>query len=416
MLFWHRRAGKDDVSLHWAAVSAMQRVGVYWHLLPEAAQARKAVWDAVNPRTGKRRVDEAFPLAIRETTRENEMFIRFRNGSTWQVIGSDNYDSLVGSPPIGVVLSEWALAKPQAWAYLRPILVENGGWALFITTPRGKNHAHAMWEGARDDPNWHVEILPATRTGVFDEAQLEREKRELIRENGEAIGTAMFNQEYLCSFESPVIGAIYAGEVSIAQMDGRVAKVPWDKALPVHTAWDLGVGDATAIWFCQASGTEIRLIDYYEASGVGLEHYAKVLKDKPYTYGDHWAPHDIEVRDWSANGRTRLQVAASLGVQFRIAPKVSLEDGINAVRMLFHRFWFDERGCERGLLALQHYRRDFSDRLGELKPQPVHDKYSHGADALRYLALSLADRFEIADKIRSDRYAKPAKQRTSAWV
>ncbi len=393
----------------------MQRVGVYWHMLPEASQARKAIWDAVNPRTGKRRIDEAFPAEIRDTTRENEMFIRFRNGSVWQVVGSDNYNSLVGSPPIGVVLSEWALSRPEAWAYLRPILMENGGWAVFITTPRGKNHAHAMYEGAREDPNWHVEVLPATKTGVFNEGQLERERTEMVRDNGEAIGTAMFNQEYLCSFESPVIGAIYANELSIARLDGRIKNVPWDKALPVTTAWDLGVGDSTAIWFVQSSGAEIRLIDYYENTGVGLEHYAKVIQNKPYKYADHWAPHDIEVRDWTANGRTRLEVAAGLGVQFRIAPKVSIEDGINAVRMLFHRFWVDERNCERGLLSLQHYRRDYSDKLGELKPQPVHDKHSHGADALRYLSLSLADRFDVADELRKDRYARKPK-RVSAWV
>ena len=141
----HRRWGKDDIALHWTACAAFDRVGTYWHLLPQASQARKAVFEAINPHTGLRRIDEAFPRELRETTRENEMFIRFKNGSTWQVVGSDNYDSLVGSPPVGVVMSEWALAKPQAWAYLRPILKENGGWAAFITTPRGRNHCHRMF-------------------------------------------------------------------------------------------------------------------------------------------------------------------------------------------------------------------------------------------------------------------------------
>ena len=144
---WHRRAGKDDICLHWTACAAMERVGVYWHLLPQADQARKAIWDAVNPLTGLRRIDEAFPHAIRANTRETDMFIRFKNGSTWQVVGSDNFNSLVGTPPIGLVLSEWALADPAAWAYLSPILMDNGGWAVFITTPRGRAISLAPADG-----------------------------------------------------------------------------------------------------------------------------------------------------------------------------------------------------------------------------------------------------------------------------
>src|SRR5215475_7704425 len=151
---WHRRAGKDEICLHWAAVAAHQRVGVYWHMLPEQAQARKAIWDAVNPWTGQRRINEAFPRELRESTRETDMAIRFRSGSLWELVGSDNYNSLVGSPPIGVVFSEYALADPSAWGYLRPILAENGGWSLFITTPRGRNHASTFYEAARADDTW----------------------------------------------------------------------------------------------------------------------------------------------------------------------------------------------------------------------------------------------------------------------
>ena len=149
---WHRRSGKDEVALHWTACAMHRRIGTYWHMLPEASQARKAIWEAINPHTGKRRIDEAFPPAVRSTTRDNEMFIRIRPGSTWQVIGSDNYNSLVGSPPVGVVFSEWALADPQAWAYVRPILRENGGWAVFIYTPRGRNHGATFYEGHQGDP------------------------------------------------------------------------------------------------------------------------------------------------------------------------------------------------------------------------------------------------------------------------
>jgi hypothetical protein len=146
---WHRRAGKDDVCLHWAAVSVMEKPATYWHMLPEAAQARKAIWEAVNPHTGIRRIDEAFPHEIRETTREQEMMIKFKNGATWQVVGSDNYNSLIGSPPYGVIYSEWSVGDPSSWAYLRPILAENGGWAMFIYTARGKNHGYSMYNIAK---------------------------------------------------------------------------------------------------------------------------------------------------------------------------------------------------------------------------------------------------------------------------
>ncbi|KKK87773.1 hypothetical protein LCGC14_2749900 [marine sediment metagenome] len=176
----HRRWGKDDVILHWTARSTQLRPGTYWHMLPQASQARKAVWDAVNPHTGIRRINEAFPVEIRETTREQEMLIVFKSGSTWQVIGSDNYDSLVGSPPVGVAFSEWALAKPQAWAYLRPILAENGGWAAFITTPRGNNHAARMYESLQRDPKAMVILSTALDTDVFSQEQLDHFRRNFL--------------------------------------------------------------------------------------------------------------------------------------------------------------------------------------------------------------------------------------------
>jgi hypothetical protein len=164
----HRRWGKDEVALHWSAIAAHDRVASYWHLLPQASQARKAIWDAINPHTGKRRIDEAFPQALRKRTREQDMFIEFKSGSTWQVLGSDNFNSLVGSPPAGIVMSEWALCNPAAWAYLKPILDENGGWAIFITTPRGKNHAHAMYQMAKANPKWFAEVSNVQGSGRRD--------------------------------------------------------------------------------------------------------------------------------------------------------------------------------------------------------------------------------------------------------
>lgn len=378
---WHRRSGKDDVALHWAAVSAMQRVGNYWHMLPEAAQARKAIWEAVNPHTGKRRIAEAFPRQIAEF-RETDMLVRFKNGSTWQLVGSDNYDRLVGTTPIGVVFSEWALADPAAWAYIRPILAENGGWALFITTPRGRNHASSMHEAAKLDPAWFSETLRADQTGVFTPAQLEQERAAYAAEYGAVEGEALFNQEYLVSFDAAIRGAYYAAEIQKLEMAGQIRSVPYDPALGVETWWDLGVGDSTAIWFVQRDRREIRVIDFYEMTGEGLAHYAKVLQGKPYVYSRHIAPHDIAVRELGS-GRSRLEMAEELGIRFDVAPRLAVDDGINAVRLALPVCWFDAVKCAPGLEALRQYRKDWDDRLKTFRDRPRHDWTSHAADAFR---------------------------------
>lgn len=385
---WHRRAGKDSVCLNRTAVAAHERVASYWHMLPQANQARKAIWEAVNPHTGVRLIDQAFPREIRETTRENDMLIRFRCGSSWQVVGSDNFNSLVGSPPAGVVFSEYALADPQAWAFLRPILQENGGWALFITTPRGRNHAQALLKLAEKEPGWFAQVLPADQTGVFSVAQLEQERRELIAEHGEVDGQSLFDQEYRCSFDAAIVGAYFAAEMRQAEADNRIAGVPWEPRVKVHTAWDLGFDDATAIWFVQQVGKELHLIDYYEASGQGLPHYASVLRSKPYAYGDHLLPHDSEVRELGT-GKSRVETLQGLGIQPTVVPMQEVPDGINAARLMLPRCWIDKTKCERGIDALKAYRREWDEDRKIFRDKPLHDWASHAADAFRYLALGL---------------------------
>ncbi len=357
-------------------------------MLPQANQARKAIWTAINPHTGLRLIDQAFPREIREATQENEMFIRMRCGSTWQVVGSDNFTSLLGSPPAGVVFSEWALADPKAWALLRPILLENDGWALFITTPRGRNHAHTMLELAQSEPGWFGEVLPATETGVFTPEQLASELREYIKENGQVDGQSLFDQEYGCSFDAAIVGAYYAGEMRQAEADGRICNLPWEPKVKVHTAWDLGFDDSTAIWFVQQVGREVRLIDYYEASGEALPHYASLLKSKPYAYGDHLLPHDAEVRELGT-GKSRVETLQGLGVQSTVVPIQEVPDGINAARLMLPRCWIDKTKCDRGIQALKAYRREWDEDHKVFRVRPLHDWASHGADAFRYLALGL---------------------------
>jgi hypothetical protein len=256
----------------------MQRVGNYWHMLPEYEQARKSVWQAINPHTGKRRIDEAFPPEIRKRTREDQMLIEFVNGSTWQLVGSDNYNALVGSPPVGVTASEWALADPAAWGYLSPILRENGGWAVFITTPRGKNHVHTMYEGFTNDPDWFVQRLTIEDTQALTREQIDATKREYWATYGQEAGENLYLQEYMCSFDAAVLGSYYGPDLRRAEDAGRMKNVMHDPAVEVQTAWDLGIDDSTSIWFWQAVGSEIRLIDYLEDNGNSLEYYARALK------------------------------------------------------------------------------------------------------------------------------------------
>ncbi|MGQ3018324.1 hypothetical protein [Phenylobacterium sp.] len=386
----HRRWGKDDVALNWAAVSAIQRPGVYWHLLPEAAQARKAIWEAVNPHTGRRRIDEAFPPAIRVSTRDGDMSIRLANGSVWQVLGSDNYDSLVGAPPVGVVFSEWALAKPEAWTYIRPILAENGGWALFLWTPRGRNHAVRAFEARARDRAWFTQRSPATETGVFTPAQLARERAELVAETGsKEEGEARFASEYLVDFDAAAPGAYYASLLGEAQSAGRIGRVPHDPGLAVHSAWDLGIDDYTAIWFFQQVGPEVRAIDYFETSGEGLQAIVReAIAAKPYVYGTHHLPHDVMVRELGAGGRSRFETLGGLGVSpIAVGQATHPEERINAARQMIPMTWFDGDACALGLDRLRAYRKRWNAAT-RAYGGPLHDAASHGADAFGEFALN----------------------------
>lgn len=382
----HRRWGKDEIALHWAAVDAMQNVGGIWHMLPEASQARKAIWNAVNPHTGIRRIDEAFPHDIRANVRDDEMFIRFINGSTWQVVGSDNFNSLVGSPPRGVVFSEYALAKPAAWSYIRPILRENGGWAMFITTPRGNNHAKTLLESAKVSKGWFHEVSSVRDTKVMTDAELDEELAEYIRENGVDQGTALFRQEYEASFDAAVLGAYYVGELDRAKLDGRIRSVPYDAALPVHTFWDLGLDDATSVWFAQFVGAEIRLIEYQEWTQTPLLGVAKDVAAKPYVYGEHVLPHDADAREMTT-GRTRREMLSSILGNIVVVPVQQVADGINAVRALFPRMYFDETKCAFGIEVLRNYQKAFDEKNKTFRQIPLHNWASHGADAIRQLGV-----------------------------
>ena len=384
---WHRRAGKDRVCLNWTAVAAMQRVGVYWSLLPEASQARKALWDAIDPDTGLRIIDSAFPKAIRESVHEGEMKIKLKNGSLWQVVGSDNYHSLVGTPPCGLTFSEWARAVPEAWGYLNPILTANGGWSVFISTPLGNNHFKRMIDDARTNPKWFCEILPVQASGAIPHEALEESSREYLALYGETAGQGLFAQEYECSFASVIPGAYYTAEIIAAEREGRVGQVDVATDMPVHTAWDLGMDDATAIWCFQVQPGRLHLVDYYENSGRGASHYCDWLNERGY-HGTDWVPHDARVRDWSQDGRTRLQVLRSLGRKPRLVPDHTVIDGINAGRISLASAHFDAARCQRGIECLRSYCAEWDEHLRTFRKTPKHDWASHGSDAWRYLSMA----------------------------
>jgi hypothetical protein len=393
---WHRRSGKDDVGLHWTARSAMLRKGVYWYLLPQAAQARKAIWEAVDPHTGVKRIDWAFPPALRKVTRNNEMFIEFKNGSTWQVVGSDNFNSLVGSPPVGVVLSEYALSNPEAWSYLRPILRENGGWALFNFTPRGRNHAVATFEGALTDPDWFAQKLTAEQTGVFSPKDLEQEKAEYMRDMGDDDGIARFNQEYMCDFDAPLVGAYYARKLAELEADGHMGDFPYDPSVPVETATDIGRTDDLATIFYQRHPLRIHIIDCEVGAGHDVPWFAKMLQDRGYIYqaGEgkppaHAVPWDA-VPETFASPRSTIQQMHGFGIRTRVVSDLKVQDGIQAFRSLLPRIYFNTRNPKVKTLvdALRNYQRTYDEERKVFNDKPLHNWASHPADAARYLAMA----------------------------
>lgn len=359
-------------------------------MLPEASQARKAIWEAVNPLTGRRRIDDAFPHEIRDVTREQEMFIRLKCGSTWQVVGSDNFKSLVGSPPVGLVLSEWAKAHPGAWAYLLPILVENKGWAMAITTPEGKNHAHSMFTMARKNPDWHAEISTIKDTGAISLADVEEQRLEYHAIFGEAAGDALIEQEFYCSFAAAILGAYWGKELTRAEQDGRIEHLDRVPGYPVCTAWDIGVDDPMAIWVFQVGPGWLHIIDYIEGSNEGFDYYCRWLDDRGYFGGIDWVPHDARQREPGApGGRTRIETLIELGRNPWVVPDHKVMDRINAGRRLLPRCHFDEQRCAKGLELLRSYKQEWDEINRVFRKTPKHDFASHCGDAFGYLAVAV---------------------------
>jgi hypothetical protein len=398
-LVWHRRTGKDLTALNICGTKLAQRVGLYWHVLPTYRQGKRVVWDGMD-REGRRfldyfpgfdRVGEPGSFITRK--RDDEMSLWFANGSQYQVIGAENPDSLVGPNPKGIIFSEFSVYESaKLWNLMRPILVENGGWAVFIFTPRGRNHGWRLLQQAIESDRWFSQVLTVDDTKIVDPADIQAERDEGMPEH-EVL------QEFWCSFDAPLEGSYYGDLMMAMEKEGRICDVPWEMNFPVTTFWDLGMRDATCIWFYQRVAGQQRLIDFEYSSDVGLDHYAKMLKEKPYTYGQHIVPHDAKVRELGVpDARSRIDSARQLGLPMTLSPEASLGDGINAVRILLPKLWIDRNKCEKGIEGLKSYVRKKSETLVDpdgnalFTDTPAHGWASHPADALRMGALGLPSR------------------------
>jgi hypothetical protein len=399
----HRRAGKTVATINdlvRRAIRAGKHEGRYAYVAPLFNQAKDIAWSYL-----KRYAAPALVKAPNET----ELRVDLANGARVRLYGADNPDRLRGLYLDGIVLDEFADMVPAVWhEVVRPALSDRRGFATFIGTPKGKNAFWDLWQLAQHDTSWFPLMLRASATDLIPDDEL--------REARGQMGEDQYAQEYECSFEAAIKGAFYAAELRRADEEGRIGRVPIDRAVPVHTAWDLGVSDSTAIWFIQCVGRERRLVDYHESSGVGLDHYAGVLDDKRrahrWIYGRHFLPHDIAFREMST-GHSRLETLRGLGIEPEIVRQANVLDGINAVRRMLDRTWIDAERCARGLEALRQYRREWDNRLKDWKASPLHDWSSHGADALRIFAAGFDDPVptRAVDRHRQSRLDEP-----SAWT
>ena len=374
----HRRAGKTVACIHDLQRQAVRCPRVrprFAYLSPFLRQSKAVAWDYLRAAMSAARAAGA-------TAHESELRVDYPGGAQVRLYGADNPDAMRGVYFDGIVLDEYADMDPRVWSeIIRPALADRRGWAVFIGTPRGRNAFFELWRRSQTEEGWFSMMLKASQSGLIPDSELELARRDLTEEQ--------YAQEFECSFDAAVVGAYYGKLMARAEAERRVAGVPYDPAAPVWTSWDLGIRDATAIWFAQVIGREIRIIDYYEASGVDLGHYVREINARPYAYAGHIVPHDAQAKELGT-GKSRLEVMESLGLRpITLAPLHRVEDGINAVRMFIPKCWFDAKKCARAIDALKLYRAEYDDKLQALRPQPVHDWTSHAADSFRYLALTL---------------------------
>jgi len=371
VLVCHRRFGKSVLSINELIKTAADKPrSLCAFIAPTYRQGKSIAWEYLKFYTNPL-------LKIGGSRNESELRIDLFNGSRIQIFGADNPDSIRGMGFDAVVLDEYAIMSPRVWTEIvRPAVADKLGWVLFIGTPMGHNQFWEVYDYAlRGHKDWYGKLYRASETNVIPEDELDQARSIMTPEQ--------YEQEFECSFTAAVSGSYYGRLITKAEKDGRIGNVPIDDNVGVETWWDLGIGDSTAIWFAQRVGEEIHLIDYYENSGESLAHYADVLADKDYAYSSHIAPHDIQARELGT-GKSRLEVANELGIDFDIAPKLEVDHGIESVRNALPFCYFDREKCKVGLDALRQYRKQWDEKNQVFKNKPLHNWCSHAADSFRY--------------------------------
>lgn len=373
----HRRAGKSVMAINHLirdAASTKREMARYGFLTGTYKQAKSIVWDYLKMYTA--------PIPGVKY-HETELRCDLPNGARIELLGADNYQTLRGRFFDGIVMDEMAdMPEPVLPTVVRPALADRQGYLIVTGTPRGHNAFYELYHESMKDDAWFCHLAKASDTGILPQEELEA-ARTMMSESA-------YEQEFECSWQANIEGAVYGRELQKCEQDNRITHVPYDTRYKVNTAWDLGVADATAIWFFQNVGKAIHVIDYYEQRNEGLPHFARILEERGYLYGYHLAPHDIEHRELGT-GKSRLETAYQLGINFRVCKKIPIEDGIHAAQMALSRCWFDYDNCEQGLQALNQYHRAYNERTRSFRMSVVHDWSSHGADAFRYLAVGLED-------------------------
>lgn len=383
----HRRGGKDLTALNQTCRMAARRRGAYWHIFPTAEQGKKAIWEGFT-KDGERIMDLVFPQAIRKRPRaflpSGEMVVELHNGSIWRLMGSDKME-VVGAGPCGVVFSEYALAKPKTWDLVRPMLRENDGWAAFITTPRGANHAKKLFDMAKQDPAWFCELLSLYDTRAYDP------EKTIAEERATGMEEALIRQEYLCDWTAANVGSVWGDLIEALEKTGRVGAFEHERA-GLFTTWDLGFTDSTSCWVWgirrTAGGWGVDVVDHYSNHGQPLSHYFDKLdaweKERGYRYAKHWLPHDARARTLATGSSIQEQFNAKYGPGFvAIGPALSLLDGLQATRWLLQQDIRIHERCDEGLEALKAYRYAYDEDLKVFTKKPVHDWASHDADGFR---------------------------------
>lgn len=375
VLVCHRRFGKTVLCLNELIDRCLRNqlpMPRYGYMAPLLSQGKKIAWDYL----------KAYTRMIPGVTyNEQELRADLPGGRRIYIIGADNPDAHRGTYFDGLVLDEYAQMNPIVWSeVLRPTLSDRKGFAIFIGTPKGRNAFYDLYEMAKKSPHWYTAIFKASETGIIDQPELDMLKMEM--------GEDAYEQEYQCSFTANVKGTYYGEQMGKVESDGRIISAPYDPSVGVITAWDLGIGDSTAIWFAQRVYREVRLIDYLEVDGLAIPDIVKRLREKPYPYTTHLLPHDAAARELGT-GKSRVETLASHGVRADVLPRQSVDDGIQAARNMLALCYFDAVNCARGIECLREYRRDWDEKTQMFKNKPLHNQYSHGADAFRMLAMGI---------------------------